>query len=137
MTMTTKAEKEQLKTEAISYLRKILKPGTTVYTVLRHVSASGMSRRIDLYAIRNNKPVCLTGYVSHILGLKRHHREDGLVVGGCGMDMGFHVVYSLSYSLFPKGFIPAKANPPRHGRNGSDPNELDQDGGYALNHEWL
>jgi hypothetical protein len=37
--------------QAIIDLRRYLRPGTTVYTVLRHVSASGMSRTLDLYVI--------------------------------------------------------------------------------------
>jgi hypothetical protein len=122
------------KAEAMSRLRKLLKPGATVYTVLRHVSASGMSRRIDLYCFHKNQPVYLSGYAGRVLDMRRH-KDGGLVVGGCGMDMGFHVVYELGRTLYPKGFVPAKCG--RHGRNGSDPNEVDTDGGYALRHEWL
>lgn len=134
MTTATKARKTDEKAEAVRELRKLLKPGTRVYTVLRHVSSSGMSRRIDLYVIRKNKPRYLSGYAGVALGMRRH-KYGGLVVSGCGMDMGFHIVYELSRTLFPKGFVPAKAG--RNGRNGSDANELDRDGGYALNHSWL
>ena len=133
--MTTKAEKEQEKTEAVRDLRKMLKPGDTVYCILRHVSSSGMSRRIDLYVMKKNRPVWLSWYAARVLG-ERLHKESGIVVGGCGMDMGFHLVYSLSRVLFPNGFIPAKAGR-SHGRNGSAANERDNDGGYALNHKWL
>ena len=38
------AQKEQAK----QHLRKLLKPGQTVYTILRHRSSSGMSRSISL-----------------------------------------------------------------------------------------
>ena len=58
-------------------------------------------------------------------------RTGGLVVGGCGMDMGFHVVYSLGRVLWPKGF---KVN--GIGRNG-DISGHDKDGGYRLVHQWL
>jgi len=133
-TITKKVQKDTERDEALAELRKMLKPGDTVYTVIRSVSASGMSRRMDLYVIRKNVPHCISGYVGRILDYKRSNK-DGLLVAGVGMDMGFHLVYSLSHALFPKGFIPAKAG--RHGRNGSDPNELDTDGGYALNQKWL
>ena len=43
MTKAQMAERD----EAIANLREILKPGDTVYTILRHVSKSGMSRVID------------------------------------------------------------------------------------------
>ena len=46
--------------EAIEHLRTMLQPGDTVYTVLRNVSRSGMSRGIDLYMIQDNKPVWIT-----------------------------------------------------------------------------
>lgn len=34
------------------------------------------------------------------LGLRQAKRGDGLIVGGCGMDMGFHLVYELSAMLY-------------------------------------
>lgn len=120
------------KAEAIAELKKILKPGDTVYSVLRHVSASGMSRRIDFYALvtEDRKPRLrfLSGYIARAVGLRRHPRKDGLVVGGCGMDAGFHVVYELGATMWPKG----TAKP--HGTRNGEP---DTDGGYALRHEWI
>jgi len=126
-TLMRKQEREQ----AIEQLQKLLKPGDKVYTVLRHVSASGMSRRIDLYTIKDNRPIYLTGYAAKALGLRRSPKKEGVTVGGCGMDMGFHLVYELSGVLFRDGF---KVN--GVGRNG-DTSGHDNDGGYALKHEWL
>jgi hypothetical protein len=103
----TKAQKAEQR-EAIDQLRQWIKPGDTVYTILDHVSTSGMSR-----AIRVLVPSCQDGSVDFIhpnyatgkaLGLrhwKRNgHEQDALVVGGCGMDMGFHLVYELSSVLY-------------------------------------
>ena len=42
MTKAQKAERDQ----ARETLRKYIKPGDTVWTILRHVSRSGMQRRI-------------------------------------------------------------------------------------------
>lgn len=42
---------KQEREEAVAQLRKMLKPGDTVHTILRHVSKSGMSRRIDLVKV--------------------------------------------------------------------------------------
>ena len=124
----SKAEgKRRLKAEALKDLRKTLRPGDTVYSVLRHVSASGMSRRIDFYVMKKNRPVFLSGQIGRVLDLSRG-KNDGLVVGGCGMDMGFHVVHNLGYALWPKG-----TKKPHGTRNG----EPDSDGGYALNHKWM
>lgn len=132
--MSTKAVKDAERIDAIQQLRKLLKPGQTVYTVLRSVSRSGMSRRIDLYMVRGRAIRYLTGYVARVLGY-RQSNDGEIVVGGCGMDMGWALVYELSRHLFPKGFIPAKAG--RSGRNGTPADQRDLDGGYALQHEWL
>lgn len=122
-TVLTQSEgKRKRKEYCLAKLKKALPQGTTVYSVLRHVSASGMSRRIDFYTMKDNRPQFLTGYIAHALGYSWTDKA-GLVVKGCGMDMGFHVVYSLSYALFPDGF-----------KDGQDERK---DGGYALRHEWI
>lgn len=116
-----------------AYLRKLLKPGSTVYTILRH-GGSGMSRQISVVAMvkrkdtRQTVPVDISGYVATLCGYRRHDRNGALVVGGCGMDMGFSVVHNLGYALWPKG-----TRKP-HGRRNGEP---DSDGGYALKHAWL
>jgi hypothetical protein len=110
--------------ESLERLREWLKPGDTLYTVLDSVSRSGMSRTIRVVlpyvrgvevesAAPGGKP---TDYVrkdsvgvdflhpnhavAEVLGYRRAKRGDGLIVGGCGMDMGFHVVNSLSSALY-------------------------------------
>jgi hypothetical protein len=80
-------------------LREILEEGDTVYCILRGVSASGMSRRIDFYSFKTGRPFWLSGYMATSLGLRRA-KDRGLVVQGCGMDMGFHVVTCLAFRLF-------------------------------------
>ena len=96
--------------EAIARLREILKPGDTVYTVVRHVSASGMSRVIDLYhfGIYDGKvqKSWLSGFVATALGWSFDEKRGALRVQGCGMDMGFHVVSTLSRVLFPEADRP-------------------------------
>src|SRR5688572_7990389 len=49
--MSKKAERQAERDEAAAELRKLLKPGDTVYTILRHRAASGMFRVIDLVII--------------------------------------------------------------------------------------
>jgi hypothetical protein len=196
----TQAERE----EAKAHLRKLLKPGATVYCILRHVSTSGMLRVIDLAipvtATRSNTlPATAKGFKigadAYYTGRDSHRsfsngrilaydadtvtityqatadgrgvaeeltfprdqvsfykREkyaairnigylaaramgdtwdsdrQGIKVGGCGMDMGFHLVYSLGSTLWPKG------TPKPHGTSNGEP---DRAGGYALKKEWL
>ena len=124
----TKAEGEKArKVYCRRELKKLLKPGATVLCILRHVSQSGMQRRIDLYTIKQNKLVYLSAYAADLLG-GRLHKDGGIAVGGCGMDMGFHLVYSLGSRMWPKG-----TRKPHSRRNG----EPDTAGGYALEHEWV
>jgi hypothetical protein len=54
--------------------------------------------------------------------------DGGIKIGGCGMDMGFDLVYSLGATLWPNG-----TRKPHGTRNG----EPDSAGGYALNHRWM
>jgi hypothetical protein len=109
--------------QVLQEMRETLKPGDTVYTLLRNVSRSGMSRVISLFIVRDNRIRCIDYRVSIILGDKQ--TKEGIKVNGCGMDMGFHLVYTLGRYLFPDGFV----NP--------DTNEQAKDGGYSLRHEWM
>ena len=84
-------------------LRSTFKPGDTVYTILHHVSSSGMSRRIGVRAIVNGQPQYLDGLVAVALDMKRTDSGEGIVTGGCGMDMGFELSYRLGHALYPDG----------------------------------
>lgn len=139
MTRVSKSDRD----EAIARLRERLKPGDRVYTILRHVSRSGMQRVIDLQIIEIDKHYekgrpqisWIGGLAARALGWRYDDKRHGIVVGGCGMDMGFHLVYSLGSVLFPKGFVPKDAG--LRGRNGEPDTKIDPSGGYALRHEWL
>ena len=137
--------KEEIAT-ATAQLRKILKPGDTVHCVLRHVSRSGRFRRIDFYKLGKGGERFLSGYIAKVLGLKLHD-DGGLGVSGCGMDMGFHVVYGLSSTLWPRGFKCLGEGKPGRRCPANDHSNGDRDytkghlhphaGGYALRHAWL
>lgn len=93
------------------YLRQMLPPGTTVYTVLRHVSRSGMDRVVSCYVMgKDGNGECAPHWlpsprIARVLGpgWRDDPKRDGNHVGGVGMDMGFHLVYTLSYALYGKG----------------------------------
>jgi|SRR5581483_6570102 len=96
--MTSKNDKKQ---ESINELRKIVQPGDTVYTKMIHVSRSGMSRVLDVYLIKDNTPLRITRRVAEAIGARYSRKHEGVVMGGCGMDMGFQAVYLLGRVLFP------------------------------------
>ena len=127
--LSQKDGKIGLKIQALSSLLALgLVPGDTVYCVLRSVSASGMSRKIDFYIIKENRPFWITGLVANLLGIKRSNSGEGVTIKGAGMDMGFATVYDLGMALWPNG------TPEPHGiRNG----EEDSSGGYALKSAWI
>lgn len=139
--------------EAREHLRDVLKPGDTVYTVLRHVSRSGMSHSIDLYKVEADdqerdgaRILWLSGWAAQAMGRRqstaRGPAHEAIVIGGCGMDMGFALVYDLSHALYGEGYqctgprCPSadhNNNPPRPPADGT---MFHQDG-YALSHRWL
>lgn len=146
--------------DAIKQLRAMLKPGATVNTILRHCSASGMTRVIDL--VITHRPVDLEypllpperaeykgqrdydgtptrkrrapeirsiGWLAaKAMGDTYDRKREGIKIGGCGMDMGFALVYNLGATLWPNG------TPKPHGTRNGEP---DNAGGYALKHRWL
>lgn len=135
--MTKQAKTEQA--QAIESLREILKPGDTVYTILRSVSRSGMTRHISTVipsTEERTRAVCpsvhdVTYLVARVLEYRMDRNDGGLVVSGAGMDMGFSVVYNIGRRLWPDGF----KTWPGYWRN--EPMDFDPDGGYALHHRWL
>lgn len=118
---TKKAREARERMESMDYIRKLLESAHTrggspiVYTILRHVSRSGMMRHISL--VVNTKSEGLTDITWHVAKILRYPITNGpaLKVGGCGMDMGFSVVYNLSAALYGH----------------------QERGGYRLRHEWL
>lgn len=124
--LTQKEGKRLYREQNIRNLLDMLKPGQTVYTAIESVSRSGMSRVIKVYIVQGDAVRNISGYVAN--ALEWPGSQDGVKVGGCGMDMGFHLVYSLGYVLWPNG-----TDKPHGTRNGVP----DSNGGYALKQEWM
>lgn len=98
----TKAQKQEQE-QARERLRAMLPPGSTVYTTVKHVSRSGMQREIACHAIQDGRMVWLSGLIAQACGM-RLGKRDGLIIGVCGMDTGFAIVYELSHALYPAGY---------------------------------
>jgi hypothetical protein len=110
---------EQEIEEAKDYLRKLLPEHSKVYCSLRSVNRSGMSRVITFYSVSDvthvdndgvkttvYEPIRLNWYMAKVLGLslKDTDQGNGLVVPGCGMDMGGGTIYNLAYRLYGDGY---------------------------------
>lgn len=114
----TFTKKDSLK--ARSELKQLLKDfGTkTIYVVQRHVSRSGMQRQLDLYLIPSVEkvkkdydkgeipPRRITYLVAQALQWPYDEKWESLTVNGCGMDMHFHTVYTLSQVLYSGEKLP-------------------------------
>lgn len=133
--------KESDKENARKELLEILKPGDTVYCVLRHASRSGMQWEISFFTEGMRR---IDSQVCGALDMRRG-KHDGIIVGGCGMDTGFRVVYNLAHVLFPEGFgctgrsehpNMCPSNDHSNGDRDYKPHKH-SDGGYALRHRWI
>ena len=74
----------------------------TIYTLLRSVSSSGMTRHISLKFAQDNNIYDITYLAAQAMGDRVSDRNgyNTIKVSGTGMDMGFHLVYNLSSVLF-------------------------------------
>jgi hypothetical protein len=149
-TITKKAQAEAERAEAIETLRAMLPPGSTVYCNLKHVSSSGMMRVISFHVIEDGRIRQINSLIARAGIEPWHPKHDGLKVVGCGMDMGFAVVNTLSHYLYPDGFECIGAGSPSPYRRSCPANDHmngDRDysphmhstgaGAYAVRHEWI
>lgn len=155
--MTNADDKRQVRDEALTKLREMLPPGSTVRTVMRHVSSSGMTRDISPVVVEDGRPVDISYLVVRLdNGWKFSPNNGGIRMGGAGMDMGFALVYALSRYLYPDGFDCIQYAADGRDLAGDDrakwcrSNDHSNlrgaertrfmhhgDGGYALRHDWL
>lgn len=138
--------------EARKNILRHVRPGDTIYTILRHRSRSGMMRRISpVFIDREGNTFHFDHAAAVLLGLPKTGGGDGIKMNGCGMDMGFHLVYELSHALFPKGAGCIGEGCPSNDHSNGDrdftPHKVEglkpyadhwhRDGGYMLRHRWL
>lgn len=101
------------KSEQLENLKMWFPEGSTVYTILRKVAPSGMSRNISVLSIALGDPsqaekeatIYHPNYaVSVVLGLPLVSGfSDSVRINGCGMDMGFALVNDLARTLYGSG----------------------------------
>ena len=102
----TKKQKEEARNEAIDALKNVrgIQAGDTLYTIAKHVSPSKMLRVLRVIQIKGNEPFDISYRAAQALELPYDERHEGVRVSGCGMDMGFAVVYDLASQLFKDGY---------------------------------
>lgn len=130
-----------------------------------------MTRAIDLYVIKEidgePRPRRISYTASRAGVCSYDNRYEACKAGGYGMDMGFHLAYNLSRTLYPDGFGCIGERCPSNDHINGDRDytphvqmlpgwdaakqehtdalvqtvvglgHWHEDGGYALRHEWL
>ena len=86
----------------------------TIFSIIRHVSKSGMTRHIAFFYINMNRPYWITYDIHKLLGYKMNKYHDAIIVHGCGMDMAFSVVDNLQWKInqdYNEDFHDCEPNP--------------------------
>lgn len=107
----TKAQQQE-RAEAIVELKALLPEGATVYSIVRSVARSGMSREISFLIFANSpyaqrvpaepaiSPMYLSPLFSMVLGWGMSKSDRAAIkVQGCGMDMCFHTLDRVRSAL--------------------------------------
>lgn len=99
--------------ESERWLRELLEPADsrTVYLILRHRSASGMTHDITPLIFPAGGLRYLGYNIARLMGLRWMSDCAAVRVSGAGMDMGFYLISGVSQRLY------------------GDP--------YAITHSWL
>jgi hypothetical protein len=135
-------KKAEAKATALEYLNDYLKPGQTVYVILRHVSKSGMSRSISAVIptiSKEGKPGIydITHLVAKACDLTIDTHHEGVKLSGCGSDMGFELVYNLGRAMYPNGFDCTGDGCLSNDHSNGENNAHHSDGGYIFRKSWL
>lgn len=97
----TKAKETILSQESFSYaFYKIYKNQFNKFCVsVTSVSSSGLSRRMKISILtKKGEMIDITNFTAKVLDWKIN--DKGILVNGCGMDMCFHTLSSLTNTLF-------------------------------------
>jgi len=76
--------------------------GCNIAAAVNHISRSGMSRRIEFYAIHDNE-ISRIGYlIARIADYPYDVDKGGIRADGCGMDMRFSILSNFNYKMWDK-----------------------------------
>lgn len=88
--------------QAITEAWKILEQyrGCKIAASINHVSRSGMSRRIEFYAIKSDDIHRIGYLIARVIGYNHDVDAGGICVRGCGMNMVFSVLTNFNYAAW-------------------------------------
>lgn len=70
-----------------------------IYTIVRGVAKSGMSRRLSFFMVEDGALINITQVIAQCLGYTLNEREWSFRVSGCGMDMIFDTLYRFAKKI--------------------------------------
>lgn len=144
--MTEKARDAVERARAIALLQHRLKAGDRLYTILRSVSGSGMTRHLDIYRIVDGKPLRFSKLAADAAGYGWNRTRAEIRTEGGGLDVGHQLVYDLGRLCFPDGFgcvgDKCRSNDHSNGdhsyrKHTKAASHWHKNGGYAFVQEWL
>ena len=94
-------EEQQL---AVQNMGRYINEGDTIYTILKKVSSSGMSRQIAVVVRTDTGISNISWWVARALGYRMSKDRDCFSISGCGQDMGYAVAYDIGATLFGDGY---------------------------------
>jgi thiamine pyrophosphate-dependent acetolactate synthase large subunit-like protein len=100
MARLTKEEKQI----AYNNLKEYVKEGDTIYTIVKKVAPSGMSRQMAVIVRTDTGISNISWWVARALGYRMCKGRDCFSISGCGQDMGFAVAYDIGAELFGDGY---------------------------------
>jgi hypothetical protein len=90
--------------ESLAKLQAYLPIGSTVYTMVRHISASGMSKRISAFTVVNGEIVDIDYLLIRAELGKTRGDKQGLYVTGVNLSLEYHLVHNLGRTLHSDGY---------------------------------
>ena len=109
-----KYAKQEVKV-AIDRLKSFDWETDSLLIVIKSVSKSGMTRRMEIYSKTDN--AWLTRSVARAIGWSMN--DNGIKVDGCGMDMCFHLADTLTWALYGHDRYAMSKSGKLHGNGGN------------------
>lgn len=103
-----RSKDSEYRQESADRLRELFPVRSTVTTTVKHVTRSGMGRSIAVLAYGSTRPggngtpsiTNVSHHVARALDWRYDNDRQAVYVQGCGMDMAFHLTYTLSRALY-------------------------------------
>lgn len=96
----TLAEREEIKAIALNRLQAEVHPGTVIYSICRHVSASRITRSYSFFIIKDGEMMDITWLIVRTYGYHTNEKHGGIETRGYGKEGAEHLVLHLARTLF-------------------------------------